>query len=82
MNYHESKGKSLKDMRDQKRKENLNHLRIYAHEEGTPESPRWLIEHHSSENDSEPSVHEFDSGKDALAHIGQHASMSEEESEA
>jgi len=79
--YHESKGASLKDMRDKKRQENLHHLRVHAHPDGSPESPRWIVAHHSGEN-SEPSAeHEFDSGHEMLAHIANHASVPEESEE-
>jgi hypothetical protein len=71
--YHESHGPSLKQARERKRGEDVHHIRIYGHPEGTPEARKWVVEHHSSENDDSPTVHEFDDGQLLLNHLGTHA---------
>jgi len=75
--YVESRGPSLKNSREMERASNLHHIRIYGHSDGTSESPRWLVEHHTSENDSRPTEHTFDNGHDMLAHVAEHAAVPE-----
>jgi hypothetical protein len=77
--YVQSHGPSLKHSRQLEREKNLHHLRIHGHPDGTPESPKWIVEHHSSENDSSPVEHEFDNGHDMLAHVAEHSAVSEDE---
>ncbi len=76
MAYHEGHGKSLKEMRDQKKKEGLHHLRIHAHPHGTPDKPKWLVLHHASEDDANPEGYEFDSGAEMLGHVAEHSGVS------
>jgi hypothetical protein len=76
--YTESHGPSLKKSRELERQKNVHHLRVFGHADGTPESPKWVIEHHRSEDDSSPAVHEFDQGHEMLAHIAEHAGVPEE----
>ena len=78
MNFTEAHGPSLKKTRELEREKNLHHLRIYGHADGTPESPKWIVQHHSSENDREPAQHEFDAGHEMLAHVAEHASVPSE----
>ena len=76
--YVESRGPSLKmGARERERERELHHLRIRAHSEATAESPKWVVEHHSSENDREPKEHEFEDGHAMLAHIAEHTGVSE-----
>ena len=79
--YHEAKGASLKELREKKRKENLHHLTVHAHRDATPEHPMWIVGHHTSEEDSNPTEREFSSGHEMLAHIANQASVPEEEGE-
>ena len=78
MAYSEAHGASLKKSRELERAKHLHHLRIYAHEEGSSKSPRWLVEHHSKEQDENPAQHDFSDGSEMLAHIANHASVPEE----
>ena len=79
--YHEAKGASLKKLREKKREENLHHLSVHGHPDGTPDSPKWIVAHHLSEEDRNPVEHEFDNGTDMLRHVAEHASVPEEEGE-
>jgi hypothetical protein len=76
--YTEARGPSLKKTREWEREKNLHHLRIYGHVDGTPDSPRWIVEHHGSENEGNPAEHEFDNGQEMLAHVAEHASVPSE----
>ncbi len=75
--YAESHGPSLKKSRQLEHEKNLHHLRLYGAASSTPEEPRWLVEHHSSEHDSRPESHEFSDPHALLAHIANHSSMPE-----
>ena len=76
--YAEAHGASLKKTRELEREKNLHHLRIYGHADGTPDSPKWIVQHHGSENDKKPVEHEFDDGNKMLAHVAEHASVPSE----
>jgi hypothetical protein len=39
MSYVEVKGSSLKNTRERERENDLHHMRIYAHSDGSPDSP-------------------------------------------
>jgi hypothetical protein len=72
--YVEAKGKKHKPKRE------LHHLKVLAHPDGTPESPRWVIEHHAEETDSpDPEKHEFTDGHEMLAHVANCANVPEME---
>jgi hypothetical protein len=64
--------------RKREQDKDLHHLRLLAHPDGTPDSPKWIIEHHTSENDSDPAAFEFSNGKEMLGHIAEHAGVPEE----
>jgi hypothetical protein len=54
----------------------LHHLAVYAHEAGTRERPMWVVQHHHSEDDSEPAEeHDFADGEEMLRHVGKHAGV-------
>jgi len=78
-NYVESRGPSLKHSRELERADNLHHIRVYRHSDSTPVNPRWLVEHHTSENDSHPTEHTFDDGKKLLAHVAEHTAVPDED---
>jgi hypothetical protein len=77
--YNESHGPSLS--REAKRKPALHHLRVYAHPDGTPEKPAWIVEHHASPRDRTPEEHSFTDGSDMLVHIGNASGIPAPESE-
>lgn len=77
--YVEIHGRSLKDSRQREREADLHHIRIHGHEDGTPESPRWVVSHHVSDNDPKPTEFVFEDGHEMLAHIAEHASVPEPE---
>ena len=71
--YAEAKGASLKQLRERKQRQELDHIRVHAHEDGTPENPKWVIAHHN-EPDGEPAEQfEFSDGGEMLAHVAKHA---------
>ena len=74
--YIEGHGASLKKSRETEREKNLHHLRIYGR--GTADSPSWTVQHHSTEEDSNPAEHNFDNGHAMLAHVAEHAGVPEE----
>jgi len=79
MHFAEAHGASLKKARELEHEKNLNHLRIFAGADGTPESPTWIVEHHSSETDDRnPDQYEFSNGKQMMAHIAEHACVPNE----
>jgi hypothetical protein len=71
----EAHGPSLKEARELDKAKQLDHIRLYAAEGGTPESPRWLVQHHASANDRKPVEHVFDDGHEMLRHVAEHASV-------
>jgi len=76
--YAEAQGPGLEKTRALEREKNLHHIRVYGHVEGTPESPKWMVQHHDSENDKKPVEHEFHNGHEMLAHIGKYSSVPDE----
>jgi hypothetical protein len=73
MHYVEARGKG-KDKRD------LHHIKIFAHADGTSESPKWILEHHySAEGSPGPrrDEYEFEHGGEMLEHLVQHLSIPE-----
>jgi hypothetical protein len=77
MAYVEARGESLKLKHLREADRELDHLRVKAHPDGTPESPRWIVEHFASEHDKNPQVYEFDDGHEMLAHVAEHACVPE-----
>ena len=73
--FTEAKGPSLKHARELDR--DVHHLRIYGSADGSPESPRWIVEHHSTEHDKNPQTHYFENGNEMLAHVAQNAYVPE-----
>jgi hypothetical protein len=73
--YVEVHGASLKNSREKEREADLHHLTIHAHSDATPESPKWIVAHHHSENDDRPAEHVFDDGHSMLRHIAEHAAV-------
>ena len=71
----ESSGPSLRNAGELDR--DVHHLRIYAGSDGTPETPRWIVEHHRTEHDNNPQTHYFDDGHALLAHVAEHAYVPE-----
>jgi len=74
--YTEARGPSLKTSREKERADNVHHLRVYAHENSTVEAPKWLVEHHSTENDDRPAEYVFDEPKAMLHHIATYSGAS------
>jgi hypothetical protein len=77
--YNESAGPSLKEARELDKAKTLHHVRIYGAKGGTPESPRWLVQHHASANDRKPVEHEFDDGHEMLRHVAENAGVPNDE---
>jgi hypothetical protein len=75
MAYYEAEGKSLNELRDQDKGSKLHHLRLYADSKGTPESPAWIVSHHTSETDENPKEYEFNDGNELMGHLMNHASI-------
>jgi hypothetical protein len=74
----EASGPSLSDMRQQHRSTQLHHLRIFAAEGGTPESPAWEIAHHAGDGEGDPAeIHQFRNGEEMISHIRKHAHVPE-----
>lgn len=72
-------GPTLSRARKREQDKELHHLRLLAHPDGTSDHRRWIVEHHTSENDAEPAAFEFDNGKEMLAHVAEHAGAKEGE---
>ena len=68
-------GQSLKDQREKERESAVHHLRIYAHVDGDPDSPAWLVQEHHSEDDPRPKEFEFRDGAKLSDHIRLAASI-------
>jgi hypothetical protein len=62
-------------LRDQDRGKNLHHLRLYAHADGRPDNPAWIVTHHNSEEDESPKEYEFSDGHALMNHLAEHASI-------
>ena len=77
MKFHEGSGPSLKESRELDRRKRLDHIIIHGHAEGTPERPKWLLEHHH-EGGGEPDTYEFSHGGQMLNHIIEHANIPDE----
>ena len=74
-------GVSLSKARKLAKERDLDHIRIHASEEGSPERPEWIVAHHRTPNDRNPEYYEFVSGKQMLEHIRKHASVPSEDVE-
>jgi hypothetical protein len=71
-----------RDLGDGESENELHHLRVHLHAEGSRESPKWVVVHHYSEDGKgDYKLREFVDGTKLLQHLGKYAGLPGFESE-